>query len=163
MQSKATAVEDYLAELPADRREAIETVRKVILKNLDKKYQECIQYGVIGYVLPLSVYPKGYHCTPNTPLPFAGLASQKNYMSFYLPFVYCGCGLDDPSSEHADWLREEWAKTGKKLDMGKSCIRFRKLEDLPLDVIGKAIKRVPVKMYIQYVEDSLARTEATRQ
>jgi hypothetical protein len=157
MQSKATTVKEYLASLPEDRRTAIEAVRKVILANLDKQYQEVMQYGMIGYSVPLSVYPPGYHCTPNTPLPFAALASQKNYMSLYLMSVYCGCGgPDDAATQHADWFRDEWAKTGKKLDMGKSCIRFKKAGDLPLELIGKAIKRVPAKTYIAYVEASLA-------
>lgn len=159
MQSKATTVKEYLENLPPDRRAAIEAVRKVILKNLDKKYKEGMQYGVIGYSVPLSVYPKGYHCTPNTPLPFAALANQKNYMSLYLMSVYCGCGPGNPGTDHGNWFREEWAKTGKKLDMGKSCIRFKKLEDLPLDLIGQAVKRVPVKAYVQFIEDALVRAK----
>ena len=104
-----------------------------------------MQYGMIGYYVPHSVYPPGYHCDPKQPLPFAGLASQKNYMSIYLMCIY-GDG------EHAAWFREAWAKTGKKLDMGKSCIRFKKLDDVPLKVIGQAIKRVPVKKYIEHYE-----------
>ena len=148
MQSKATTVEQYLAELHDDRRKAIEAVRKVILKNLDKDYEEGIQYGMIGYYVPHRVYPAGYHCDPKQPLTFAGLASQKSYMSLYLMCTY-------GHEEHAKWFREAWAKTGKKLDMGKSCVRFKKLEDLALDVIAEAIRRVPAKKYIEQVEASL--------
>lgn len=155
MQSKAATVADYLGSLPADRRTAIEAVRKVILKNLDKNYQEAMQYGMIGYSVPHSVYPAGYHCDPKQPLPFAAIASQKNYMSVYLMSPYCGC-VDDPQhKDHAQWFRDAWAKTGKKLDMGKSCIRFTKLEDLALDVIGEAIKKVPAKRFIEGYEAAL--------
>jgi hypothetical protein len=148
MQSKATTVEQYLSELPEDRRKALEAVRQVILKNLDKDYEEGIQYGMIGYYVPHRVYPAGYHCDPKQPLPFAGLASQKNYMSLYLMCVY-------GNSNHAKWFQEAWGKTGKKLDMGKSCVRFKKLEDLPLGVIGEAVKRVTAKKYIEYCESAL--------
>ena len=158
MTSKATTVEQYLSELPDDRRKALETVRQVILKNLDKDYEEGIQYGMIGYYVPHRVYPAGYHCDPKQPLPFAALASQKNYMSLYLMSVYCGCVGDNQGNRHAQWFREAWSKTGKKLDMGKACIRFKKVEDLPLDLIGEAIKRVPASMYIEFCESSLTRT-----
>jgi hypothetical protein len=140
MTSKAKTVEQYLAELPEDRRAAIQAVRAVILKNLDADYAEGMQYGMIAYFVPHSVFPAGYHCDPKQPLTFAGLASQKNHMAIYLMCV------DD--AEHVQWFREAWAKTGKKLDMGKSCIRFKRLEDLPLDVIGKAIARMPAKKYV---------------
>ncbi|HLP86227.1 MAG TPA: DUF1801 domain-containing protein [Phycisphaerales bacterium] len=155
MQSKAATVAEYLASLPADRRAAIEAVRKVVLKNLDKSYQETMQYGMIGYSVPHSVYPAGYHCDPKQPLPFAAIASQKNYMSLYLMSPYCGC-VDDPEhKEYAHWFRDAWAKTGKKLDMGKSCIRFTKVDDLALDVIGEAIKKVPAKRFIEGYEAAL--------
>lgn len=155
MQSSAATVDEYLASLPEDRRAAIDAVRKVVLKNLDKKFKEEMQYGMIGYNVPLSVYPKGYHCTPNTPLPYAGLASQKNAMSLYLMAIYGDTAL-------RDWFTAEWAKTGKKLDMGKSCIRFKKVEDLALDVIGQAIKRVPVKTYIGNIELAMSHAAAAR-
>lgn len=155
MQSKAATVAEYLASLPADRRAAIEAVRKVVLKNLDKSYQETMQYGMIGYSVPHSVYPAGYHCDPKQPLPFAAIASQKNHMSLYLMSPYCGC-VDDPEhEEYAQWFRDAWAKTGKKLDMGKSCIRFTKVDDLALDVIGEAIKKVPAKRFIEGYEAAL--------
>jgi hypothetical protein len=145
MQSKAKTVSEYLKSLPPDRRAAIEAVRKVILKNLPKGYEETMQYGMIGYVVPHSIYPAGYHCDPKQPLPFACLASQKNYMSLYLMTVY-------GQKETEAWFRREFAAAGKKLNMGKSCVRFKKLEDLPLDVIGKVIARVPVNQYIEFCE-----------
>jgi hypothetical protein len=147
MQSKAATVAQYLAELPEERRAAIQAVRKVIRKNLDKKYEEGMQYGMIGYYVPHRFYPPGYHCDAK-PLGLACLASQKNYMSLYMMCIY-GDG------ELAKWFRQAWAKTGKKLDMGKSCIRFKKLDDLPLEVIGEAIKRMPAKKYLEFYESIL--------
>ncbi len=148
MQSKATTVRDYLAELPSDRRAAIEAVRKVVLENLDDDFEEGMQYGMIGYYVPHRVYPAGYHCDPRQPLPFAGLASQKNHMSLYLMSVYA-----DGAEEN--WLRDRFAKAGKKLDMGKCCIRFKTLEDLPLSVIGEAVRRVTVKRHIEHYESAI--------
>lgn len=145
MPSKASTVAQYLAELPEDRRRVIQAVRQMILENLDGDYEEGMQYGMIGYYVPHRVYPAGYHCDLKQPLPFAGLASQKNYMSLYLMCVY-------GDSSHARWFREAWAKTGKKLDMGKACVRFKKLDDLALDCIGEAIRRVPAKKYVEYCE-----------
>jgi hypothetical protein len=145
MRDNAATVEQYLAGLPEDRREALEAVRQVILENLDTDYEEGIQYGMIGYYVPHRVYPAGYHCDPQQPLPFAGLASQKHHMALYLMCVY-------GDSELSRWFQAAWAKTGKKLDMGKSCVRFKKLEDLALDVIAEAIRRVPAKKYIAYCE-----------
>ena len=154
MQSKAPTVQAYLCSLPENRRAAISSVRDVILKNLNASYEEGMQYGMIGYYVPHHVYPKGYHCDPKQPLPFAALASQKNYMSLYLMSAYCGC-VDGSADQHARWFRDAWAKTGKKLDMGKACIRFKKIDDLPLDLIGEAIRRVPASMYIEFCEASL--------
>ena len=145
MQSKAASVREYLAELPADRRAAIEAVRAVVLNNLDADYEEGMQYGMIGYYVPHRVYPPGYHCDPKQPLPFVCLASQKNYMSLYLGCVYGDTPL-------ARWFQAAWAKTGKKLYMGKSCIRFKKAEDLALDVIGETIRRIPARKFIAYYE-----------
>ena len=145
MQSKAATVKDYLAELPPDRRAAIQAVREVILKNLDKGFEEGMQYGAISYYVPHRLYPAGYHCDPKIALPFGGLGSQKNYMSLHLMSIY-------GDSDHAKRFRDDWAKTGKKLDMGKACIRFKKLDDLPLDVIGKAVARVKAKNYIAACE-----------
>tara|TARA_Y100001934_G_scaffold262817_2_gene337739 strand:+ start:504 stop:1013 length:510 start_codon:yes stop_codon:yes gene_type:complete len=148
MQSKAATVDAYLAGLPGDRREAIETIRQVILKNLPSGYEEGMLYGMIGYYVPHSIYPDGYHCTQTDPLPFANLASQKNHMSFYGMGIY----VDEAQGK---WFVGEWKKTSMKLDMGKSCVRFKKLGDVPLEVIGKAIKRMPVKQYIELYEKQL--------
>ena len=152
MKSDAKTVEEYLKDLPADRRAAIGAVRKVILANLPKGYEECMSYGMIGYVVPHSIYPAGYHCDPSLPLPYANLASQKNHMALYLMCVY-----GDKATEQ--WFRKAWLATGKKLDMGKSCIRFKKLEDVSLEVIGQVIARVPVDKYISRVEKSQARPQ----
>ena len=148
MRSNAKTVDDYLAELPQDRRDALQAVRKTILDNLPKGYEEGMQYGMIGYFVPHSVYPAGYHCDPTQPLPFASLASQKNHMAVYLMCIYA-----DP--DQAAWFRDAWTKTGKKLDMGKSCVRFKKLEDVPLKVIGQAIKRVPTQKFIAFYESAI--------
>lgn len=148
MQSAAATVEQYLSELPPERRQALEAVRKVVLANLDPDYQEAMQYGMIGYSVPHSVYPAGYHCDPKQPLPFAGLAAQKNHLAIYLMCIY-------GHPEHEAWFRQAWAKTGKKLDMGKSCIRFKKLDDLALDVLGEAIRRVPAAAFIEHYEQAI--------
>lgn len=155
MQSKATTVEEYLKQLPEDRRAAISKVRSVIRKNLPKGVAEGMQYGMIGYFIPHKLYPPGYHCDPKQPLPFAALASQKNYMSIYLCSIY-----QDPGDER--WVRDEFAKHGKKLDMGKSCIRFKKLDDLPLEVIGEAVARFPAAGYIARYEAQLAAAKAAK-
>lgn len=153
MQSKATTVEAYLAELPPDRRAAIEAVRKVIRDNLDKDFEEGMQYGMIGYYVPHRVYPAGYHCDPRQPVPFAGLCSQKNHLSMYLMTVY---------GEGEAWRRftEAWKKTGKKLDMGKCCIRFKKVEDLALDVIADAVRRVTAHEYVTQYQRVLSEARA---
>ncbi|MEI8383537.1 MAG: DUF1801 domain-containing protein [Planctomycetota bacterium] len=152
MQSKATTVDAYLSELSSERRVSLEAVRKVILANLDHDYEEGMQYGMIGYFIPHRVYPAGYHCDPKQPLPFVGLASQKNYMSLYMMCLYS----DGPLSQ---WFQAEWKKTGKKLDMGKSCIRFKKSDDLALEVIGEAIRRVPASKYIEIYESAFVKKQ----
>lgn len=149
MQSKAATVEEYLASLPEERRRAIQVVRKVILDNLDPGFREGMQYGMIGYCVPHSIYPAGYHCDPRQALPFAGLASQKNHMALYLMCLYVHQPL-------ADEFRRAWEKTGKRLDMGKSCIRFRRVEDLALDVIGDTIRQITVDKYVAQYEKALA-------
>jgi hypothetical protein len=153
MQSKATTVDAYLAELPEERREAISAIRGVILKNLPRGYEEGMQWGMIGYYVPHSLYPAGYHCQPEEPLPVASLASQKNHMAFY------GLGLYINEAQ-ARWFVEEWNKAGKKLDMGKSCVRFKTLDDVALDVIGRAIKRLPVEQYIKQYERQLTTNDS---
>lgn len=145
MQSRAATVDQYLADLPDDRRAAVEAVRAVIRKNLPKGYEERMAYGMIGWGVPHSLYPAGYHCDPRQPLPFVGLASQKGHLSLYLMAVYL-----DPELE--GWFRGAWKKSGHKLDMGKACIRFKSADDVPLDVIGEAIRRVPVATLISRYE-----------
>ena len=148
MADKVSTVQEYLAKLPEDRREALEAVRQTILKNLDAGFEEGIQYGMIGYYVPHEVYPDGYHTDPKQPLPFASLASQKNHMSIYLFCIYTS---DDAEQRFV----EEWKKTGKKLDMGKSCVRFKRLEDVPLKVLGRAIKRAKLKKFIASYEEAI--------
>ena len=119
MQSTAATVADYIAALPDDRRHIVETVRQVILANLDGGYAESMQYGMIGYAVPHSLFPAGYHCDPTLPLPFAAIASQKNHVSVYLMGLYCGCGSDEELTDDVQWFRDAWAASGKKkLDMG---------------------------------------------
>jgi uncharacterized protein YdhG (YjbR/CyaY superfamily) len=158
MQSKAATVRQYLAELPADRRAMLEEVRAVVRKNLDPGFEETMQYGMIAYVVPYRVYPPGYHCNPKDPLPFICLASQKNYCSLYLGCAY-GPGREDK-------FRAAWAKTGKKLDMGKSCVRFKKADDLALDVIAATIRGETAKKFIAYyestIQESLRKTRAVK-
>lgn len=148
MQSKASSVKEYLASLPEDRREALETLRKVILANLDNEFEEGMQYGMIGYYVPHRIFPDGYHCDPKQPLPFAGLASQKNYISLYMMCCY-------ENGPEEKWLKQAWTKAGKKLNMGKCCIRFAKVEDVPLEVVGEAFRRVTASKYIEYYESAI--------
>ena len=155
MQSKAKTVDEYLASLPDDRREALEQIRAVFRKNLDKRYVENMSYGMAGYAVPLDVYPPGYHCSPDTPLPFAGFASQKNHMSVYLFCLYVG-------TNDIDEFEAAWKKTGKPLDMGKSCIRFKKIDDVALDVLGKTIKKMTVKRFIGIYEQARADNEGRK-
>jgi hypothetical protein len=152
MQSRATSVDAYLAQLPDDRRTAIAAVREVIRANLGPGFEEGMQYGMVGYYVPHSVFPAGYHCDPKQPLPFAALGSQKNHMALYLMCIYDG-GSGNP---HAEWFQREWKKSGKKLDMGKACIRFKKLDDLPLDVIGATFRRMTAKGYVEQYERARA-------
>ena len=145
MAAKPTTAKQYLDSLPDDRRAAIKAVRATINKALPKGYKAGMQYGMLGWFVPHSIFPAGYHCDPKQPVPFVGLASQKNYMSLYLMCIY---------SDEKDRVRfeKEWAKTGKKLNMGKSCVRFKKLDDIPLDVIADAIARVPVEKFLATYE-----------
>ncbi|HEY0140599.1 MAG TPA: DUF1801 domain-containing protein [Thermoanaerobaculia bacterium] len=144
--SKATTVDAYLAELPEERRQVVAAVRDLIIRNLPKGYRETISSGMISYCVPLDDYPDTYN---KQPLCYAALAAQKNYYALYLMSCYSG------DQEQA--LRDGFAKAGKKLDMGKSCVRFKKLEDLPLDVIGKVIGSTPPQEFTQQYEASRAR------
>lgn len=148
MKSSATTVAAYLAALPAERRKLLAAVRRVIRANLDAELEEGLQYGMIGYYVPHRVYPAGYHCDPRQGVPYAGLAAQKHYCSLYLMALY-----GSPQAE--SWFRQQWAKTGKKLDLGKCCVRFRTLDDLDLDTIGEAIRRVPARAFLAQYEAAL--------
>ncbi|NMO15824.1 DUF1801 domain-containing protein [Pyxidicoccus fallax] len=138
----ATTVAQYLASLPADRRQALEAVRSEILKNLPEGYEEGIHFGMIGYCIPLARFPDTYN---GQPLMLAALASQKQYMSVYLMTVY-----GDPKL--ATWFQKAYAAAGKKLDMGKSCVRFKSLDALPVELIGEAVSKVSVDEYIAHYE-----------
>ena len=147
MDSDAISVEDYLAGLPDDRRRALEAVRQVILDHLPAGFEEVMQYGMISYVVPQARYPDTYN---GQPLAVASLANQKRHMAVYLMGVY-----GEEGSQR--WLRERWATTGKKLDLGKSCLRFRSLDDLALDVLGEAIARTSVDEFLATYERSRPR------
>ncbi len=150
MKSNAANVPDYLASLPPDRRAPLEAVRKVIRKNLDKDYEECMVWGVAAYTVPQRVYPPGHHTDPKKPLMMCGLSSQKNDMVVYLMNVFGGgAGLGGDESLR-DWFEKAWAKGGKKLHVsgGGCCVRFKKLDDLALDVIGEAIARTPARVFV---------------
>jgi hypothetical protein len=146
MQSKATTVSDYLEEIPEDRKIGFNRLRDVILQNLPKGFEECMGYGMMGYSVPHSIYPDGYHCDPKMPLPFAGMASQKNFIAFYHMGIYA-----DP--ELLAWFTSEFPKhSKKKLDMGKSCIRFKKPEDIPFELIGELMKKITFQYWITTYE-----------
>lgn len=149
MKSDAKTVDEYLQSLPPDRRAAMSAVREVVLAHLPKGYEERIIYDMIGYVVPHSLYPAGYHCDPKLPLSYACLGSQKNHVALHLMSVY-----GDPAT--LAWFQKAWKASGKKLDMGKACVRFKTVEDVPLDVIGQVIARMPVKTYIAAVEKAIA-------
>jgi hypothetical protein len=159
MAAQTTTADEYLASLPEARREAISAVREVLLKNLDPGYQEGIAYGMLAYSVPHSRYPAGYHCDPKQPLHFAALGSMKNYMALHLMCLYSGGDAEAPAAKLEQRFRAECAKAGKKLDMGKACIRFKKVEDLALEAITNVVKEVPVTRWIAINEAFLeART-----
>lgn len=136
MQSKAENPESYISELPTDRQAVMQEMRHIICKNLPPGFQEGMGYGMLGYSVPHSKYPAGYHCDPKQPLPFLGVASQKNHISFYHMGIYADQNL-------MDWFIGEWPKhSSKKLDMGKSCIRFKKPEDVTLELIGQLCQKM---------------------
>jgi hypothetical protein len=146
MTSKATSVDQYINEAPEDRRAALQKLRSIILENLPEGFQEEISYGMIGYVVPHSIYPKGYHCTPELPLPFMSFASQKNSINFYHMGIYA-------KPELYDWFVAEYPKHSKqKLDIGKSCLRIKKPENIPFELIGELAKKMSVTEWIETYE-----------
>jgi Domain of unknown function (DU1801) len=146
MTSKAELPEDYIEELPEDRKPVLQALREAILANLPQGFQEIMNYGMLGYVVPHSIYPSGYHCTPKLPLPFMGLASQKNFVALYHMGIYADKGL-------LDWFTTEYSKYCKtKLDIGKSCIRFKKIDDIPVKLIGELASKMTVQEWIALYE-----------
>jgi len=151
MQSKETNVESYINDLSEERKNIINELRKVILKNLPKGFAEGMGYGMIGYFVPHSIYPNGYHCDPKQPLPFLSMASQKNFIALYHMGIYMNPTL-------MDWFTAEYAKRVKgKLDMGKSCIRFKKMEQIPFDLIGELASKMSVDEWVACYEKALKR------
>ena len=151
MTSEAKTPAQYIKELPADRKEAVAQLRDVVLKNLPGGFKEQMGYGMLGYVVPHTIYPPGYHCDPKLPLPFAGLASQKNFIAFYHMGIYAMPDL-------LKWFVAEYPKhSSAKLDMGKSCIRFKKPEHIPYKLIGELMKKVSVEKWVEVYERNVKR------
>lgn len=144
MQSNARTVAEYLRSLPPDRRLIVDHVRSLFQKHLDSGFEETMQYGMIGYVVPHSRYPAGYHCDPSQALPCAGIASQKNYVSIYLMTLYSV----GKNSRRVERFQSAWRKTGRKLDMGKCCIRIKRLEDIADDLLVETLRSVTVDQYV---------------
>jgi len=153
MQSSAKTPASYLAELPEDRKAFIGAIHDAVNKNLPKGFQEGMGYGMIVWSVPHSIYPKGYHVNPKLPLMIMSLASQKNYVSFYHMGLYNG-GL-------LEWFSKEWAAVSKKkLDIGKCCVRFKKMEDVPLDLIGKLAAKMTPQQWVEAYEKALNSRDA---
>ena len=149
MQSKATTPKQYLEELPEDRKDPMSKLRQQILENLPEGLEETMSYGMLGYVIPHSVYPNGYHCNPKLPLPFMNLASQKNFIAVYSMVLYS-------KKELMDWFTSEYVKRCKyKLDMGKSCMRFKRMDDIPFDLIGELTAKVSAEEWISIYETAI--------
>lgn len=149
MKANGTTVEQILTNLPEDRIEAFNKLHNTIVKNMPKGFEAAISYGGLGYVVPHSIYPAGYHCKPIEPLPFAGLASQKNSINFYHMGIY-----SDPKI--LEWFVSEYPKHSKqKLDMGKSCIRFKKFDQIPYDLIAQLMQKMTVKDWVSIYEKNL--------
>lgn len=146
MQSKANSPQEYLNSLPEERKQPMQALRKTIKDNLPKGFEETMSYGMLGFVVPHSIYPAGYHCDPKLPLPFVNLASQKNYISLYHSGLYA-----DP--DMLSWFTSEYPKhSDAKLDMGKSCIRFKKMDKLPLALIGELCQKMTPQQWIELYE-----------
>ncbi len=146
MKSNAKTVEEYLEEVPEERKGAFNKLRETILMNLPKGFKEEMSYGMIGYVVPHEIYPAGYHVSPDLSLPFISIASQKNFIGFYHLGIYT-------MPELLRWFEEEYPKhSEKKLDMGKSCVRLNKLDQIPYELIGELVKKVSVEEWIKMYE-----------
>ena len=148
MTSEAKNPDEYISSLPEERKIYMEKLRNVILKNLPKGFEEGMNYGMMGYYVPHAIYPKGYHCKPTDPLPFMGFASQKNSINFYHMGIYANKDL-------YDWFVAEYPKySSRKLDMGKSCIRFKKFDEIPFDLIGELVTKISVEDWIATYESA---------
>ncbi|WP_027379939.1 DUF1801 domain-containing protein [Chryseobacterium daeguense] len=148
MQIQASSVQDYISKIPEERQEIFEKIFNTINDNLPEGFQQGTSYGMVGWNVPLETYPAGYHCTPNTPLPFISLASQKNFIAFYHMGIYA-------KPELLDWFVEEFPKHSKrKLDMGKSCVRFKKMDDIPLELLAEVSKKMTVQDWIECYESN---------
>jgi len=151
MQIDAKSVEEYLKKIPADRKEHVEKLRETIRQNIPEGFVEEMSYGMIGYVVPHSLYPAGYHCDSKLPLPFANVASQKNFIGFYHSGIYANPKL-------SEWFVQEYQKHSKqKLDMGKSCVRFKKMEEIPYQLIGELMRKMTVQDWINLYEKNVKR------
>ena len=149
MQYKADSPQDYISQLPEERQAPIARLRQIILDNLPKDMEEQMSYGMLGFVIPHSVYPDGYHCDPKTPLPFMNLASQKNFIAVYHMGMYA-------KKEVLDWFTTEYEKHCKyKLDMGKSCVRFKKIDDIPYELIGQLAGKMSTEEWINIYETAI--------
>ena len=149
MQSAALTPDQYISELPEVRKIAMEQLRKIVLDNLPAGFKEVMSYGMLGYCVPHEIYPNGYHCNPKDPLPFFAMASQKNSINIYHMMLYA-------DKELHDWFVAEYPKYSKsKLDMGKSCIRFKKTADIPYDLIGELMSKVTLDQWIERYESTL--------
>jgi hypothetical protein len=149
MQIKANTPDEYLELIPGDRKPAMNRLRQTILDNLPKGFEETMSYGMIGYVVPHSVYPLGYHCDPKLPLPFINIASQKNFVAFYHMGIYA-------EKELLDWFTTEFPLHSKlKLDMGKSCIRFKNPDQIPFQLIGQLVQKISVEKWIENYESKI--------
>ena len=149
MPTTATTVDEYIASLPEERKDTMTKLRKIIKKNLPVGFEEVMSYGMIGFVVPHSIYPSGYHCNPKLPLPFINIGSQKNYIVLHHMGVYASTNL-------FDWFVGEYEKVPSKLDMGKGCIRFKKPEEIPFELIGELAKKVTVQQWIDIMEGNIA-------
>ncbi|QAA83018.1 DUF1801 domain-containing protein [Aequorivita sp. H23M31] len=148
---KEITPDDYIGALPEERQEVMQKLRKTIKKNLPKGFEETIQYGMISYVVPHSIYPDGYHCKPSDALPFISISSLKNHIGFYHMGIY-----SDP--ELMQWFTEAYTKLAKgKLDMGKSCVRFKKMDDIPFELLGELSSKFSVDQWISKYESELKR------
>lgn len=152
MKSEAKTPDEYIAELPEDRKVAIQKLREVALKNLPKGFKEVISYGMLGYVVPHEIYPKGYHCTPQLPLPFYNIASQKNSINIYHMAIYADAYL-------YNWFVEEYPKhSTAKLDMGKGCIRFKKIDAIPFELVGELLSKITPQQWVEMYENAFIKT-----